>query len=55
MKSETLEDKQKYLRDNILAKGYDPDKFMAFLLSKRGESEINLNNWTFQEIINVSN
>ena len=55
MEKETLEQKQKYLRENILEKGYDPDKFMVFLSNKKGESEINLNKWSFQELVNVSN
>ena len=26
----TLEQKQKYLRENVLEKGYDPDKFQNY-------------------------
>ena len=55
MEKETLEQKQKYLRDNVLEKGYDPDKFMEFLTMKKGEQGIQLDNWTFQELIDVTN
>ena len=54
MEKETLEQKQKYLRDNVLEKGYDPDKFMEFLTMKKGEQGILLDNWTFQEIIDIT-
>ena len=54
MEKETLEQKQKYLRENVLEKGYDPDKFMEFLTMKKGEQGILLDNWTFQEIIDIT-
>ena len=55
MKKETLEQKQQYLMENILEKGYDLDKFLEFLSNKKGESNMNLNNWSLQEIIKASN
>ena len=55
MEKETLEQKQKYLRENVLEKGYDPDKFLEFLTIKKGEQGIQLENWTFQEIIEATN
>ena len=55
MEKETIEEKQKYLRENILDNGYDIDKFMKFLYDKKGESEINLDNWSLQELISVTN
>ena len=33
--SEDLEQKQLYLRENILNKGYDAEDFMSFLKSKK--------------------
>ena len=39
MEKETIEEKEKYLRENILDNGYDIDKFMKFLYDKKGESE----------------
>lgn len=55
MERETFEQKQKYLRENILETGYDPDIFMEFLLTIKNEMSINLNNWTMEEIINAVN
>ena len=55
MEEETLEQKQKYLREQVLEKGYDPDKFMEFLTMKKGESGIDLENWTLNELIGVTN
>ena len=55
MEKENLEQKLKYVRENILDKGYDPDQFMEFLLNKKAESAINFNNWTLQEIIDSAN
>ena len=54
MEEETLEQKQKYLRQNVLEKGYDPDKFMEFLTMKKGELGIDLENWTLQELMDVT-
>ena len=47
---ENLEEKQNYLRENVLEKGYDPNIFMEFLVSKKGEEAADLNVWTFDEI-----
>ena len=52
---ETLEEKQKYLRENILNKGYDVDKFTQFLISKKGEAGLDINNWIMSELVEVSN
>lgn len=54
MEEETLEQKQKYLREHVLEKGYDPDKFMEFLTMKKGESGIDLENWALKELIDVT-
>ena len=43
---ETLRQKQLYLRENILDKGYSTDNFMDLLHSKKGEQGLDLNNWT---------
>lgn len=47
--SESIEDKQDFLRDAILDKGYDGNQFMAFLQEKKGE-EIDLNEWSLEEL-----
>ena len=49
MKNET-EQKQTYLRENILNKGYEAEEFMSFLNSKKGEKGLDLNNWTMEEL-----
>lgn len=45
-----LEQKQNYLRMNILEKGYDAEQFMNFLQSKKGDLGLDLNNWTLNEL-----
>ena len=44
------EEKQNYLRVNILEKGYDAEDFVAFLTTKKGEEGVNLSNWTLNEL-----
>ena len=48
-----LQEKQSYLREMVLEKGYDADEFMSFLKSKKGESGLDLNNWTLNELKNA--
>ena len=46
-------EKQIYLRENILDKGYDGEEFAAFLTSKKGddgEEEVDLDNWSLDEL-----
>ena len=47
---ENIEEKQNYLRENVLEKGYDTNVFMEFLVLKKGEEAADLNAWTFDEI-----
>ena len=42
--------KQIYLRENILDKGYDGEDFASFLTSKKGEEGVNLKNWSLDEL-----
>ena len=47
------QEKQIYLRENILDKGYDGEEFAAFLTSKKGddgEEEVDLDNWSLDEL-----
>ena len=44
------EQKQFYLRENILNKGYDAEEFMNFLKSKKGENGLDLRNWDKYEL-----
>ena len=45
----SIEDKQNYLRENILEKGYNGNEFMTFLQEKKGE-EIILDDWSLEEL-----
>ena len=46
MEEKDQEEKQKYLRQNILDKGYDANQFIAFLESKKGEGASDISNWS---------
>ena len=50
---ETLRQKQLFLRENILNKGYSTDDFMDLLASKKGEQGLDLNNWTMRELQSI--
>ena len=47
---EALKQKQIFLRESILDKGYNADDFMNLLCSKKGESGLDLNNWRMDEL-----
>ena len=49
------EEKQAFLRENILEKCYDAEKFMEFLQSKKGEQGTDINKWTMEELKKVVN
>ena len=55
MEEDTLEQKQQYLRENILEKGYDPNKFSEFLTMKMGETGMDLENWPLNELYEATN
>ena len=44
------EEKQNYLRENILDKGYDANVFLQFLIDKRGEDAADVGNWTMNDL-----
>ena len=44
-----LEQKQQYLREEILDKSYDPEEFSDFM-SKYKENGLDLNNWELIEL-----
>ena len=50
MEEEDIQNKQAYLRENVLEKGYDADEFMEFLQEKKGENGLDLNTWTMKEL-----
>ena len=47
------EEKQNYLRENILEKGYDANQFVAFLQSKKGEAGSDISNWSMVDLYEV--
>ena len=47
------EQKQLYLRKEILEQKYDPQKFIDFLISKKGETAADITNWTLEELKSV--
>ena len=51
--TESIQEKQAYLRDKVLEKAYDADEFMSFLEMKKGENGLDLNNWTMDELKKV--
>ena len=53
--NENIQEKQAYLRENVLEKAYDADEFMSFLQQKKGENGLDLNNWTMNELIKAVN
>ena len=46
-------EKQNYLRENILNKGYEAEDFVSYLTSKKGEEGVDLSNWSLDELKNV--
>ena len=46
-------EKQNYLRENILNKGYEAEDFVSYLTSKKGEEGVDLSNWPLDELKNV--
>ena len=45
-----LSEKQAFLRENILEKGYDAEDFMKYLQSKKGELGLDLGSWSIDEL-----
>ena len=46
----TQEEKQIFLRQNILDKGYDTNLFVEFLMDKKGEEGADVGNWTMNDL-----
>jgi sorting nexin-7/30/sorting nexin-8 len=49
------EEKQNYLRDNILDKGYDVNDFIAYLIDKKGEGGDDIANWSLPDLKAIVN
>ena len=44
------EEKQNFLRENILEKGYDTGMFVDFLIGKKGEDGADVGNWSMRDL-----
>ncbi len=53
--NESLKFKQKYLREEIIENGYNPDNFYKYICLQGGENEINLENWSLEKLKEVVN
>ena len=54
MEDSSREEKQNFLRENILEKGYDVNIFINFLKSKKGGDEgADISSWSMQDLQNV--
>ena len=51
----STEEKQNFLREKILDKGYDTNQFVQFLTEKKGEDGADVANWTMEDLIQVVN
>ena len=47
---ESIEEKQLYLRTEIILNGYDPQDFSIFLANLKGEEKVDLEYWSLEEI-----
>ena len=46
----TTEEKQNFLRETILDKGYDVNKFVQFLIDKKGEGGADVAVWSMYDL-----
>jgi len=46
----TLEEKQQYLNSEIIQQNYDGNEFSAFISSIRGEQQVDLDTWSFEDL-----
>lgn len=51
---DNIELKQEFLRNEILDKGFNGQDFMDFLMTKKGEEGVDINNWSLSELREVS-
>ena len=52
MEEDDIEQKQNYLRSEIIDKGFNPEDFMNFL-EQQGEGKTELENWTFEGLQSI--
>ena len=48
--NETIQQKQNFLRTNILEKGYDGNQFVEFLTKKKGPEGADISSWTLHDL-----
>ena len=53
MEDTSQEEKQNFLRENILDKGYDVNQFVSFLKSKKGEAGSDIANWSMVDLYEI--
>ena len=53
MEDANQEEKQNYLRENILNRGYDANIFINFLKTKKGEEGADISNWSMPDLQQV--
>ena len=53
MTDSTQEEKQNFLREKILEKGYDTNQFVQFLIDKKGENGADVAVWTMNDLKQV--
>ena len=51
----STEEKQNFLREKILEKGYDVNEFVEFLTQKKGEEGADVSNWSMEDLKKVVN
>ena len=49
----TVEEKQEYLRQNILEKGFDANLFADYLITKKGEDGADIGSWSMEDLRKV--
>ena len=50
---EDITDKQNFLREEIMDKGYNPQAFQEFMMQQSSTGDIDLDNWTMQDLRDV--
>ena len=53
MEDASQEEKQNFLRENILNKGYNVNEFVDFLRTKKGEEGEDISNWSMVDLYEV--
>ena len=49
----SIQEKQEYLRENILEKGYDANLFANYLIAKKGDDGADISSWSMEDLREV--